>query len=324
MRKIVVAVFGVLLLASGCTATKNDASSTPHPSPTDGNVTALSQPGEDVPSPSSIGDIVVSRASSTVIQAQPAEGSCHQRGSGTYALQDARCTPGALNPAVTQATIHSTICVAGYTKSIRPSSSITGSEKRASMSSYGDMNSPSAYEYDHLVSLELGGAANDARNLWPEPGGSPNPKDRLENRLHSLVCSGQLTLAAVQKAIVTNWVAAYRTYVGATPASTQTTAGPAASPAPTQPAGGGTCTASVSNPEPSGGSETVTVHTTPNAAVKTVAHYKTTDSEHDGTSDSSGAANITFSIGRPSHGYTVQVTITTSSGQGCSTSFTPR
>jgi hypothetical protein len=34
--------------------------------------------------------------------------------------------------------------------------------------------------------LELGGAVNDSRNLWPEPGGSPNPKDSVENALRHL------------------------------------------------------------------------------------------------------------------------------------------
>ena len=70
------------------------------------------------------------------------------------------------------------------------------------------------YEYDHLVSLELGGAPNDARNLWPEPGGSPNVKDPLENRLHALVCDGTITLAAAQRAIAVDWVAAYHRYIG--------------------------------------------------------------------------------------------------------------
>ena len=69
---------------------------------------------------------------------------------------------------------------------------------------------PSDYEYDHLVSLELGGAANDPRNLWPEPGNSPNPKDSIENSLHRLVCSGQMPLAQAQKIIATRWIAYYR------------------------------------------------------------------------------------------------------------------
>ena len=53
-------------------------------------------------------------------------------------------------------------------------------EKWASLAAYGDAGSLRDYEYDHLVPLELGGAPNDPRNLWPEPGASPNPKDELE------------------------------------------------------------------------------------------------------------------------------------------------
>jgi hypothetical protein len=62
------------------------------------------------------------------------------------------------------------------------------------------------------VSLELGGA-NDIANLWPQPYGGPwgaEAKDRLENRLHRLVCSGELDLAAAQHEIATDWIAAYR------------------------------------------------------------------------------------------------------------------
>lgn len=121
-------------------------------------------------------------------------------------MPDPRCTPGALNPAVTQATINQTICVSGYTKTIRPAESITEAEKRASMAAYGDTGSMSGFEYDHLVSLELGGAANDMRNLWPEPGASPNPKDSVEDELHRLVCSRQIPLRQAQHIIVTGWV----------------------------------------------------------------------------------------------------------------------
>ena len=74
------------------------------------------------------------------------------------------------------------------------------------MAAYGDTGSARDYEYDHLVSLELGGAVNDPRNLWPEPCGSPNPKDSVEDRLHRLVCDGQMSLAAAQHIIATDWV----------------------------------------------------------------------------------------------------------------------
>ena len=107
----------------------------------------------------------------------------------------ATCTPGALNPAVTQATIDRTICVEGWTATVRPPESITEQEKAASMAAYGDTGSLGDYEYDHFVPLELGGATNDPRNLWPEPGASPNPKDTVENELRQQVCDGQMTLA---------------------------------------------------------------------------------------------------------------------------------
>jgi hypothetical protein len=140
-------------------------------------------------------------------QRQPSP--CHARGHGEFSRPDRHCTPGVASAAVTQANIAHTICRAGYSKSVRPSESVTEPEKLAAMSAYGDSGSPREYEYDHLISLELGGAPNDLRNLWPEPGGSPNPKDKLETRLHKLVCDGSMTLAAAQHAIAADWVKAY-------------------------------------------------------------------------------------------------------------------
>ncbi len=76
----------------------------------------------------------------------------------------------------------------------------------ASIAAYGDTGPIHEYEYDHLVSLELGGATNDPRNLWPEPGASPNPKDAVEDTLHSKVCDGAMTLREAQHIIATQWV----------------------------------------------------------------------------------------------------------------------
>ncbi len=142
-----------------------------------------------------------------MIQDQPPPGSCQARGSGLHSEPDPACTPGALNPAVTQATIDQTICLSGWTEIVRPSERVTEPEKLASLVAYGDSGSASHYEYDHLVSLELGGAVNDARNLWPEPGSSPNPKDSFENALHRMVCDRQMQLVQAQHIIATGWVA---------------------------------------------------------------------------------------------------------------------
>ena len=152
------------------------------------------------------------------VEPQPAAGSCHYGFSGPYPLPDPHCTPGAVNPQVTQATIASTICVSGYTSSIRPPENITEPEKVASAAAYGYTGSLHTAEYDHLISLELGGDPNDPANLWVEPNDKPaatttaNSKDVLENRLHDLVCGGQLSLAVAQQAIATNWVGAYQQY----------------------------------------------------------------------------------------------------------------
>jgi hypothetical protein len=155
-----------------------------------------------------------SRVSSSVVQPQPPADSCHARGSGLFSLPDSRCTPGAISPAVTQADIQSTICSSGYTETVRPPESITEPEKEASLAAYGDAGPLHDYEYDHLVPLELGGAPNDSRNLWPEPGGSPNPKDELENRLREMVCAGNPSLATAQREIAGDWVATYHRFVG--------------------------------------------------------------------------------------------------------------
>jgi hypothetical protein len=174
---------------------------------------------------------VPSSASRSVVQTQPAPGSCRAKGSGLYSEPDPHCTPGALNPAVTQATIDQTICVSGWTKTVRPSESVTAQEKLASMAAYGDGGSTHDYEYDHLVSLELGGALNDARNLWPEPGASPNPKDSIENELHRMVCDGQMRLAPAQRIIASEWVSWAKSHGGGgaqpAPVSTSTHTTPA-------------------------------------------------------------------------------------------------
>jgi hypothetical protein len=170
------------------------------------------------PRASAASGLAYSRASGQVVQAQQPANSCHAHGGGLLELPDPRCTPGALNPAVTQQTIGSTICVSGWTSTVRPPESVTEPEKLADMRSYGLTPRPSAYEYDHLVPLELGGAVNDPRNLWPEPdyaGGRGfylNPKDHLERALNRLVCRGQMSLSRAQLLIARNWAAAYREY----------------------------------------------------------------------------------------------------------------
>jgi hypothetical protein len=135
-------------------------------------------------------------------------------------LPDQALTPGAINPAVTQANIHSTICVSGYTKTIRPPAAYTTKLKIAQIKAYGYADTKTAdYEEDHLISLEIGGAPKDPKNLWPEAYAATAPdgsgagakiKDRIENWLHAQICSGGITLAAAQTEISHDWYVAWQ------------------------------------------------------------------------------------------------------------------
>ncbi|HSW97338.1 MAG TPA: hypothetical protein VLF89_05940 [Candidatus Saccharimonadales bacterium] len=127
---------------------------------------------------------------------------CHSNG----VLPDPACTPGSIDPAVTQANIQQTICISGYSKTVRPSSGYTNKLKVQQIAEYGFTDtSLHDYEEDHLISLELGGNPTDPKNLWPEPGNSPNPKDKIENLCHKKVCDGEIQLAEAQKEIATDW-----------------------------------------------------------------------------------------------------------------------
>jgi hypothetical protein len=123
-------------------------------------------------------------------------------------------TPGFPNPDITQASISKNICNPKWsTESIRPPESYTNHLKAQQMKQWGLPGSPSDYEEDHFISLELGGNPKDPRNLWPEayqPKPGAREKDQVEDYLHRQVCSGAMTLDEAQQAIVTDWYKVYQ------------------------------------------------------------------------------------------------------------------
>jgi hypothetical protein len=135
----------------------------------------------------------------------PTPGACHYRGDAVAPLPDPACTPGAVDPAVTQDNLTRTLC-----RSAGPTP-----------------GSSSSVELDHLVPLGLGGASS-AQNLWPEPNagdphqydrrasGGANAKDGVESRLNRAVCAGEVTLAAAQAAVASRWDTA-ESVLGVTP-----------------------------------------------------------------------------------------------------------
>lgn len=248
-------------------------------------------------------------------------GPCRARDNGR--LPDRHCTPGAIDPAVTQADIGSTICVPGYTATVRPPESQTEAFKLGrAYPAYG-LPSGTTSELDHLVPLELGGA-NDAANLWPEVGPVPNAKDSVENALKKAVCDGQIRLAPAQRAIARDWeTAESRLGLTAPPA-----AAPPPSAAPSRPPPHTlSCSASVSSNSPADYTTVdVSVRTAAGASVTTVAHYKTTDHQKTAVADGAGRATVSYDISGATPGYTVTVDVTASAGSrtaNCSTSFTP-
>jgi len=150
----------------------------------------------------------------------------------SYLYPDPTQTPGAVNPDITQTNIRDTICNPMWsTKTIRPPVAYTNHLKTQQLaaSRFKD-KTPSHYEEDHLISLELGGNPIDPKNLWPEMWGTPGTpltsrgpfprhligakaKDAVENELHKEVCAGTLTLPEAQQIIATDWFRYYRDHV---------------------------------------------------------------------------------------------------------------
>jgi hypothetical protein len=131
----------------------------------------------------------------------------------TPIVPDPTLTPGSSFPVTVQ-----DLCVPGYTKKVR---NVPAEMKREVYEEYGVTSHGSGdYEVDHLIPLELGGS-NSIKNLWPESHRtSPwnaQVKDRLEGKLHELVCTGQLDLKAAQQAIASDWIGAYKLYVSPNP-----------------------------------------------------------------------------------------------------------
>jgi len=137
----------------------------------------------------------------------PPPGTCHLGSVAGQPMPDEHCSPGATNPAVTQATIHETICKAGWTATVRPPVAVTDAIKAQSARAYS-IPAGTVGELDHKIALEVGGDpgnAGDVANLWFEPGPIPNPKDTVERVLNRATCAGLITLTTAQTALNHSW-----------------------------------------------------------------------------------------------------------------------
>jgi hypothetical protein len=94
--------------------------------------------------------------------------------------------------------------------------SVSDSLRRRVLQEYGIANArPEDYEIDYLIAPGLGGT-EDIRNLWPQPYRTrvwnARVKDALEERLHQMVCSGEVDLSTAQHDIAADWISAYKKY----------------------------------------------------------------------------------------------------------------
>jgi hypothetical protein len=93
-----------------------------------------------------------------------------------------------VNPDVTPENIDETICVKGYSSSIRPP-----------LDTIGD------YILDHRINIAIGGSPTSLHNLQLEDRFESFEKDRAENRAHSLVCTHRLSLREAQAIMYSDW-----------------------------------------------------------------------------------------------------------------------
>ncbi len=111
-----------------------------------------------------------------------------------------------INPAVTQATIDQTICVPGWTKTVRPSARYIA---RIKIKLIRELELPkdllTDFELDHRIPLALGGAPSVPRNLELQPWDEAGEKDAIEACLSRAVCAGRIGLDEARRRIWGDW-----------------------------------------------------------------------------------------------------------------------
>jgi hypothetical protein len=132
-----------------------------------------------------------------------------------FTVADLAVPDRALTPGATRAVSVGEVCSVAHEEVVR---AVPNDLSRLVFKEYGIVNPRlEDYEIDYLIAPGLGGT-EDIHNLWPEPSNSStwnaHVKDALEERLHRLVCDGKVDLPTAQQAIATNWISAYKKYLG--------------------------------------------------------------------------------------------------------------
>jgi hypothetical protein len=139
---------------------------------------------------------------------------CTVRMSHGFPIPDPACTPGAINPSVTETVLKDKTFLTGC---LRNNATSEG-QKETTYAAYG-ITKPAqnggpnmVCELDHLISIELGGA-DTLDNIWPQCGPADVPvgqrffkqKDAVEDYLAKMVRQGKISLTDAQHGIATDW-----------------------------------------------------------------------------------------------------------------------
>jgi len=132
-----------------------------------------------------------------------------ERSASAGARPRAAITPGEVRPISLEEVCRSRdakVVVQGIPKEIQ----------NAVFTAYGMKPDAGRFEVDYLITPDLGGA-DSVRNMWPQPYSTTwnaRVKDKLEQRLHQMVCNGQMDLPTAQRELAADWIGAYRKYLG--------------------------------------------------------------------------------------------------------------
>lgn len=126
---------------------------------------------------------------------------------------DPNPTTGVANPNVTDANVGQTICVSGWTKTVRPPASYTNKLKRQFLPSGTNLH---LFEEDHVWPIEDGGDPRNPENLRPQywwgPDGAHTKDAEVENVVHRAICVTHTMTLEQGHAAISAWIAAHHPY----------------------------------------------------------------------------------------------------------------
>lgn len=131
-------------------------------------------------------------------------------------LPDPICSPGSLNPDVSEKTMQETICKPGWVDTVRPDQEKTLALKEVVLERYGYRNvNPNDFELDRVIPVVIGGSIYGIDNLFPQPhagvaGMTENTgseaKNSVDRALNTAVCETRVPLVEAQHEVAQNWL----------------------------------------------------------------------------------------------------------------------